>query len=88
MELERIPTLGDVVKQPMRFRPAGVVAQAAPPLHVLPVRTRVASLQAVDPTATTDTRIPDPFAPENLRLDQSFLEAQLLIDDFGLELWD
>ena len=33
------------------------------------------TLQAVDPTATSDTAPPDPFAPENLRLDQSFLET-------------
>jgi hypothetical protein len=33
------------------------------------------TLQAVDPTVTPDTALPDPFAPENLRLDQSFLET-------------
>jgi hypothetical protein len=32
------------------------------------------TLQAVDPAATSDTALPDPFAPENLRLDQDVLE--------------
>jgi hypothetical protein len=33
------------------------------------------TLQAVDPTVTPDAAPPDPFAPENLRLDQNFLET-------------
>jgi hypothetical protein len=33
------------------------------------------TLQAVEPTATSDAAPLDPFAPENLRLDQSFLET-------------